>query len=72
MHAHIQVCYYNSKGETVESMVGFDPRTPEDRKLTHDMLDEYLDKFIIPRLEGEHRETSGDCGLEVYAFLDDY
>lgn len=28
---------------SIESLVGVDPRDPEERKFAHDMLDEYLD-----------------------------
>lgn len=59
-HCHVYVGYQDSEGEEVDSMSGFDPTNPTDRRLVHDMLDEYLLKYLVPRFRGEERAATLD------------
>ena len=59
-HAHFQIQYRRDPTDNermegqgrqlVETLRGFDPRDPEQRKFIHDNLDEFLDFWIIPKL----------------------
>lgn len=43
-HAHLHIQIENDNGSLAcESLRGFDPTDPEERKYVHDCLDEYLD-----------------------------
>lgn len=68
-HAHVQIEY-----EATESLIGFNPSDAEDRKLCHDMLDEYLDVLALRRqiMMGkgiESMEIPG-AGFTVFPTLD--
>lgn len=54
-----------------ETMMGFDPRVKEDRKLLHDHLDEYLDAYVIPQLnelEKQDDKAKRPIGTQDYGF----
>lgn len=71
-HAHVQIEYHNSEDEPVESLVGFDPTCQEDRQLAHELLDEYLDNYLVPRFRGEKRSVGHTDGFTVGNTIDDH
>lgn len=48
LHCHVQIeyCVKGNDCPEVESLIGFDPTSEEDRALCHKMLDEYLDVWV--------------------------
>lgn len=65
MHAHVQIEYTNDNGDQVESLVGFDPTSKNDREFVHSLLDEYLD-YLAKRfkrvLDGKESGIPGEGG----------
>lgn len=57
MHAHAQIEYSAPDG-CVESLIGFNPNDASDRKMIHDMLDEYLDFLANKMAEMESRDET--------------
>ena len=61
LHAHVQIQYDKNEdpNQCIETLEGIDPRNSNDRKLAHDMLDEYLDvigKFMT-KIQCEHNNN---------------
>jgi hypothetical protein len=75
LHAHVQISYLER-----ESLIGCNPRFPEDRKIAHKMLDEYLDRISVRMVEletegkkaGKELTTDGDAGFHVWPWFDTY
>lgn len=69
MHAHAQIEY-----GSCESFVGFNPENEEDRKLMHDMLDEYLSVLAEAKKNAEKRGDDNwdipGIGFQVFPYLD--
>jgi hypothetical protein len=70
-HAHVQIEY-----DDCESLVGFNPSDAEDRRLCHDMLDEYLDRLVQERHamidRGDEESSVHGNGFQVFNSLDSH
>jgi len=75
LHGHVQIEYGTSTEHPdamdTESLVGFNPTSEEDRKLCHDMLDEFLNRYLIPQFKAR---TNGSARAQfcVYGTLDNH
>ena len=65
MRIHFQIEYTNKDGDCVETLSSSSIDTPEDRKLLHDLLDEYLDKNtdFKDQQNGFHVTTECTCSM---------
>jgi len=80
-HAHASIAYtnigtlerykeYGDQEYQVETMFGFDPHDPCDRKHVHAVLDEYLD-YMERVLDGKAPNGNTANGFRVFHFVDE-
>ena len=75
VHCHVQIEYSKNPTNTsyadIESLDGFDPRNEDNRKLCHNMLDEYLDIWCERlKLNDTDPITYNEEGFHVHPYAD--
>jgi hypothetical protein len=66
-HGHVQIQYRDG---FVESLVGFDPYSLEDREFLYRSLDEFIDNHIIPVCEGAPNNSPEHNFFTVSGYVD--
>lgn len=66
-HGHAQIQY--NDGAT-ESLIGFNPRNPEDMATVHAMLDEFIQLHVIPALAGKDNKRPDLNYFTISGYVD--